>query len=117
MSTFMSSSAPAPVPNPAQAAHQPTNQDGNLDSEQLSATTQPAPYSQSGFSSPGPVPQATNHHHLNSSVNYDTKPTGSAMGPDCRPVSIYPSYFHVGFQQPDEQGESDWDGQEAQEGP
>ncbi|KAJ9050979.1 hypothetical protein DSO57_1009063 [Entomophthora muscae] len=42
-SHIVSSSAPAPVPTPSQAAHQPTNQDGNLDLEQLPATTQPPP--------------------------------------------------------------------------
>ncbi|KAJ9072463.1 hypothetical protein DSO57_1027278 [Entomophthora muscae] len=41
-SHFVSSSALAPIPTPTQAASQPTNQDGNLDSEQLLATSQPA---------------------------------------------------------------------------
>ncbi|KAJ9051539.1 hypothetical protein DSO57_1003888 [Entomophthora muscae] len=44
-SHLVSSSAPAPVSTPTQAACQPTNQDGNLDLEQLPATTQPAPLS------------------------------------------------------------------------
>ncbi|KAJ9064887.1 hypothetical protein DSO57_1025610 [Entomophthora muscae] len=44
-SHLVSSSAPvpAPVPTPTQAAHPPTNQDGNLDLEQLPAASQPAP--------------------------------------------------------------------------
>ncbi|KAJ9082815.1 hypothetical protein DSO57_1000800 [Entomophthora muscae] len=42
-SHLVSSSAPAPVPTPAQDTHQTTNQDGNLDLEQLPAITQPAP--------------------------------------------------------------------------
>ncbi|KAJ9081935.1 hypothetical protein DSO57_1009639 [Entomophthora muscae] len=42
-SHLASSSALAPTPTPAQAAHQPTNQDGNLNPEQLPATSQPAP--------------------------------------------------------------------------
>ncbi|KAJ9073677.1 hypothetical protein DSO57_1013707 [Entomophthora muscae] len=47
---------PSPITTPAQAAHQPTNQYDNLDLEQLPAKSQPAPYRQSGFSSPSPVP-------------------------------------------------------------
>ncbi|KAJ9070397.1 hypothetical protein DSO57_1008438 [Entomophthora muscae] len=46
-SHFASSSSPNPVPTPAQASCQPTNQDDNLDLELLPATSQPAPYNQS----------------------------------------------------------------------
>ncbi|KAJ9085821.1 hypothetical protein DSO57_1010161 [Entomophthora muscae] len=49
---LVSSSSPAPVPTPAQAAHQPTNQDGNLDLEQLPATSQPAPPTANQASAP-----------------------------------------------------------------
>ncbi|KAJ9084646.1 hypothetical protein DSO57_1022133 [Entomophthora muscae] len=41
---IVSSSAPAPIPTPAQAACQPTNQDGNLDLEHLPTASQPAPH-------------------------------------------------------------------------
>ncbi|KAJ9064052.1 hypothetical protein DSO57_1034500 [Entomophthora muscae] len=42
-SHLVSNSAPAPLSTHAQASHQQTNQDDNLDLEQLPATSQPAP--------------------------------------------------------------------------
>ncbi|KAJ9085653.1 hypothetical protein DSO57_1011802 [Entomophthora muscae] len=47
-SHFAPSATPAPVPTPAQAACQPTNQDDNLDLEQLPAISQPVPHVRNG---------------------------------------------------------------------
>ncbi|KAJ9088485.1 hypothetical protein DSO57_1022596 [Entomophthora muscae] len=81
-SHLVSSSSPAPVPTLAQTACQPTNQDGNPDLEHLPANSQPAPLSQSGFSSHSPAPQATNNYCPNSQRKCGTEPSGPVLGSD-----------------------------------
>ncbi|KAJ9067236.1 hypothetical protein DSO57_1001349 [Entomophthora muscae] len=59
-SHLASSSVPAPLPTPSQATNQPVNQNDNPDLKQIHAISQPAPLSQSGFSSCSPAPHTQN---------------------------------------------------------
>ncbi|KAJ9064549.1 hypothetical protein DSO57_1029478 [Entomophthora muscae] len=75
------------------------------------------PYSQSVFSSPGPVPQTQNHYCPNSPGNCGPEPAGSVLGSDCNPIEVYLGHHNAGVQQPNEQGESDQDSKKPKKAP